>query len=59
MEDKEKKIPELFQKETTRRGFLRGTAIAAGSAVAMATVGGGLPKLLMPRPHHLHLRKRT
>jgi len=40
MEGKEKKLPDLFPKETTRRGFLRGTAVAAGSAVAMATVGG-------------------
>lgn len=40
MEDKEKKFPELFKKETTRRGFLRGTAVAAGSAVAMASVAG-------------------
>ena len=40
MEGKERKLPDLFPKETTRRGFLRGTAVAAGSAVAMATVGG-------------------
>jgi Fe-S-cluster-containing hydrogenase component 2 len=40
MEDKEKKFPELFKKETTRRGFLRGTAVAAGSAFAVATIGG-------------------
>ncbi len=40
MEGKEKKLPDLFPKETTRRGFLRGTAVAAGSAVAMVTVGG-------------------
>jgi Fe-S-cluster-containing hydrogenase component 2 len=40
MEGKEKKLSDLFPKETTRRGFLRGTAVAAGSAVAMATVGG-------------------
>ena len=40
MEDKEKKLPGLLQKETTRRGFLRGTAVAAGSAFAVATIGG-------------------
>ncbi|HUH64994.1 MAG TPA: 4Fe-4S dicluster domain-containing protein [Syntrophales bacterium] len=40
MDDKEKKLTDLFPKETTRRGFLRGTAMAAGSAVALATVGG-------------------
>lgn len=40
MDGKEKKLPDLFQKETSRRGFLRGTAVAAGSAVAIATVGG-------------------
>ncbi|HET6459290.1 MAG TPA: 4Fe-4S dicluster domain-containing protein [Syntrophales bacterium] len=40
MDGKEKKLPDLFQKETSRRGFLRGTAAAAGSAVAIVTVGG-------------------
>ncbi|MCX5854435.1 MAG: twin-arginine translocation signal domain-containing protein, partial [Deltaproteobacteria bacterium] len=44
MEDKEKKFPELLQKETTRRGFLRGSAVAAGSAVALATIGSLAPK---------------
>jgi Fe-S-cluster-containing hydrogenase component 2 len=44
MEDREKKIPELLHKETTRRGFLRGTAVAAGSAVALATIGSLSPK---------------
>lgn len=45
MQDKEKQTPELLSKETTRRGFLRGTALAAGSAVAMATIGGLAPKV--------------
>ncbi len=40
MDDKEKKLADLFPKETTRRGFLRGTVVAASSAVAVATVGG-------------------
>jgi Fe-S-cluster-containing hydrogenase component 2 len=44
MEDKEKKLPDLLQKETTRRGFLRGTALATGSAVALATIGSFVPK---------------
>jgi Fe-S-cluster-containing hydrogenase component 2 len=39
MEGKEKKFPDLFQKETTRRDFLRGTVVATSSAVAMATIG--------------------
>lgn len=39
MEDKEKKVSDLLQQETTRRGFLRSTALATGSAVALATIG--------------------
>jgi Fe-S-cluster-containing hydrogenase component 2 len=40
MEGKEKKLPDLFPKETTRRGFLRGTVVAVSGAVSIATVGG-------------------
>lgn len=40
MEDKDRKFPELLKKESTRRGFLKGSVIAAGSAVALATIGG-------------------
>lgn len=40
MEDKEMKFPDLMKKESTRRGFLKGSVIAAGSAVALATIGG-------------------
>lgn len=44
MEKEEKKYPDVFQKETTRRGFLKGAAYtAAGGAVAMATVGAVRP----------------
>lgn len=39
MEDKENKVSDLLKKETTRRGFLRTTAVAAGSAVTLATIG--------------------
>jgi Fe-S-cluster-containing hydrogenase component 2 len=44
MEVKEKKVPDLFPKETTRRGFLKGTAMATGSAVALATIGSLVAK---------------
>lgn len=40
MDEKEKIIPELLKKESTRRGFLKSSVIAAGSAVALATIGG-------------------
>ena len=38
----ESKIPEIINKETSRRGFLKGAAIAAGGAVAVATIGAGV-----------------
>lgn len=39
MEREENKLHDVLEKETTRRGFLKGTAVtAAGGAVAMATV---------------------
>jgi Fe-S-cluster-containing hydrogenase component 2 len=45
MERKEKKMPDALQKETTRRGFLKGAAaVAAGGAVAVATSGVVRPK---------------
>jgi len=40
----EKKLPEVLEKETTRRDFLRGTAAAAGSAIAITAIGGIAPK---------------
>ena len=40
MEGKEKKLHDLFPKETTRRGFLRGTVVAVSGAVSISTVGG-------------------
>ena len=42
MEDK--KLPDVLKKETTRRDFLRGTATAAGSALAITAIGGIAPK---------------
>jgi Fe-S-cluster-containing hydrogenase component 2 len=45
MEKEQKKIPDVMQKETTRRGFLKGAAAAAGGAVALATVGPAVPKV--------------
>jgi len=39
METEEKKYPEVLQRETSRRGFLKGAAVAAGGAVALATIG--------------------
>ncbi|MBN2687385.1 MAG: 4Fe-4S dicluster domain-containing protein [Deltaproteobacteria bacterium] len=39
MENDKKKIPGVLEKETTRRGFLKGAAAAAGGAVALAAVG--------------------
>ncbi|MEN6319944.1 MAG: 4Fe-4S dicluster domain-containing protein [Syntrophaceae bacterium] len=44
MADEEKKVSDLFQNETTRRGFLRGTAVATGSAITMATIGSLVAK---------------
>lgn len=44
MEEKDLgKIPEALQKETSRRGFLKGAAMAAGGAVALTTLGGVRP----------------
>jgi Fe-S-cluster-containing hydrogenase component 2 len=40
----EKKLPDVLKKETTRRDFLRGSAAAAGSAIAITAVGGITPK---------------
>jgi Fe-S-cluster-containing hydrogenase component 2 len=40
MERDDHKFPDVLSKETTRRGFLKGAAMAAGGAVALATVGG-------------------
>jgi Fe-S-cluster-containing hydrogenase component 2 len=40
----EKKLPDVLKKETTRRDFLRGTATAAGSAIAITAIGGIAPK---------------
>ncbi len=40
----EKKQPDVLKKETTRRDFLRGTATAAGSALALTAIGGIAPK---------------
>jgi protein NrfC len=40
----EKKLPEVLKKETTRRDFLRGSAAAAGSAIAITAIGGIAPK---------------
>jgi len=40
----EKKLPDVLKKETTRRDFLRGTATAAGSAIAISAIGGIAPK---------------
>jgi len=45
MEKEQKKIPNVLQKETTRRGFLKGAAAATGGAVALATVGAAAPKV--------------
>ena len=36
------KIPEIVNKETSRRGFLKGAAMTAGGAIALATIGGGV-----------------
>jgi len=38
------KVPEIVNKETSRRGFLKGAAITAGGAIALATIGGVRPK---------------
>ena len=40
MEGKENKLPDLFPKETTRRGFLRGTVVAVSGALSIAAAGG-------------------
>ena len=40
----EKKLPDVLKKETSRRDFLRGTATAAGSAIAISAIGGIAPK---------------
>ena len=40
----EKKLPDVLKKETTRRDFLRGTATAAGGALAITAIGGIAPK---------------
>jgi hypothetical protein len=40
----EKKLPDVLKKETSRRDFLRGTATAAGSALAITAIGGIAPK---------------
>jgi Fe-S-cluster-containing hydrogenase component 2 len=46
MEKDQKKIPDVMQTGTTRRGFLKGAAAAAGGAVALATVGAAaVPKV--------------
>ena len=39
MEGNESKIQDVLEKETTRRGFLKGVGAAAGVAVAASTVG--------------------
>jgi len=45
MERKDKKLPDALRQETTRRGFLKGAAVAAaGGAVAVATSGMVNPK---------------
>jgi len=47
MESEKKKFPDVLQKETTRRGFLKGAAVtAAGGAVAIVTVGSIRPKVV-------------
>ena len=38
------KVPEIVNKETSRRGLLKGAAITAGGAIALATIGGIRPK---------------
>ncbi len=40
----EKKTHEVIKKETTRRDFLRGSAAAAGSALAVTAIGGMAPR---------------
>jgi len=46
MERDEKKLPDVLEKETTRRSFLKGAAVAAaGGAVALATSGTATPSL--------------
>ena len=43
MEKDEKNVGKIMEKETTRRGFLKGAGTAAGVAVAVAAVGGVRP----------------
>jgi Fe-S-cluster-containing hydrogenase component 2 len=40
----EQKVPEIIGKETSRRGFLKGAAVTAGGAIALATIGGVKPQ---------------
>ena len=40
----ESKVPEIINKETSRRGFLKGAAVTAGGAIALATIGGVKPR---------------
>ncbi len=40
----EKKLPDALKKETSRRDFLRGSAAAAGTAIAATAIGGIAPK---------------
>jgi len=47
MESERNKLHDVLEKETTRRGFLKGAAVtAAGGAVAIATVGSIRPKVV-------------
>jgi len=43
MEREESKIQDVLEKETTRRGFLKGAVAAAGGAAALAAMGGIKP----------------
>lgn len=46
MESEKNRLHNVLEKETTRRGFLKGAAVAtAGGAVALATVGSITPKV--------------
>jgi Fe-S-cluster-containing hydrogenase component 2 len=39
-----KKLPDMLKKASTRRDFLKGTATAAGTAIALTAIGGIVPK---------------
>jgi anaerobic selenocysteine-containing dehydrogenase len=40
----EKKLPDVLKHETSRRDFLRGTATAAGGAIAITAMGSIAPR---------------